>query len=105
MTKYSAKNLKKNDTKITLDIDTKGTLTADFAEWADLVLKIGGASNIEKVKLLGDDLLEFPNDIHVEIEDFIFLAEKQKNETNKTSIEQKLPASASLLKALNKLTK
>lgn len=92
MTKYSAKNLKKNGTKITLDIDTKGTLTVDFAEWVDIIKKIGGISNIEKVKLLGDDLLEFPNDIHVEVEDFIFLAEKQK-----------LPTSASLLKALSKV--
>lgn len=101
MTNYTAKNLRKNGTKLTLDIDIKGTLTADFAKWVDLVEKIGGVSNIEKAKLLGDDLLEFPNDTHVEIEDFVFLAEKQKDEKDS---EQKLPASASLMKALNKLT-
>ena len=93
----TAKNMRVDGTLITLEIEDKGRLTVDFSLWEDLVFSIGGISNIRKVKLLGD-MLEFPNDIHVEIEDFVLLAEKQQK--------VKLPASASasLINALKKVT-
>lgn len=77
MIQYTAKNLRVNESSITLDVVGKGTLTADLSVWEDLITAIGGIENIKKGKLLGD-LLEFPNDVHVEIEDFVSLAEKQK---------------------------
>lgn len=93
----TAKNMRVDGTLITLEIEDKGRLTVDFSLWEDLVFSIGGISNIRKVKLLGD-MLEFPNDIHVEIADFVLLAEKQQK--------VKLPAlaSASLINALKKVT-
>jgi len=72
---YTAKNLKVNGSVITLNVEGIGELSADFSLWGKNLLNIGGVKNIEKVKLLGD-LLEFPNDVHVEIEDFITLARR-----------------------------
>jgi hypothetical protein len=94
MIQYTAKNMTIDGTKITLDIEGKGTLTADMQEWKQLIISIGGSENIKKAKLLGD-MLEFPNEVHIEIEDFISLAENQ----------QKLPVSASLIKALHKIVR
>lgn len=78
MNKYSAKNLQVNGTFVTLDVDGLGTLTVDFSHWDGLVTRIGGKNKIAEVKLLGDDILEFPNSIHVEMEDFIDLAKNQQ---------------------------
>ncbi len=77
MKQYLAKNLHVDGNNVTLDIVGKGTLTADLSLWDEIIISIGGKSNIQKVKLLGD-LLEFPNNVHIEIEDFISLAEQQK---------------------------
>lgn len=77
MIQYEATGLKVKDTTITLNVTGKGAVSANLAEWADLIKNIGGEGNISKVKLLGSDLLEFPNDVHVEIEDIVHLAEKQ----------------------------
>ena len=92
MIQYIAKNMKIDGTNITLDVDGKGKLTADMSEWEDLIRNVGGAENIKKAKLLGD-MIEFPNNIHIEIKDFVILAEKQR----------KLPVSAKLIKALYKV--
>ena len=78
MNKYSAKNLQASGTFVTLDVDGLGTLTVDFSHWDSLVTRIGGKNKIAEVKLLGDDTLEFPNSIHVEMEDFIVLAKNQQ---------------------------
>jgi len=88
MKEYTATNLKVDGTKITLDVDGK-TLTADFAEWGEIIKKIGGEANVSKAKLISEDLLEFPNDVHVEVEDFVELAQQQNT-----------PVSAKLHKAL-----
>jgi hypothetical protein len=56
----------------------KGRLTVDLAVWDNLLTSIGGQDNIKKAKIIGDDLLEFPNNIHIEVEDIIALAEQQK---------------------------
>jgi len=92
MIQYIAKNMKIDGTNITLDVGGKGKLTADMSEWEDLIRNVGGAENIKKAKLLGD-MIEFPNNIHIEIKDFVILAEKQR----------KLPVSAKLIKALYKV--
>ena len=88
---YTAKNLKVDGSIITLDIEDIGTLSADFSSWESLIENMGGVGNIGKVKLLGD-LLEFPNDVHVEIEDFITLAKSQS-----------VKVSASLINVLKKM--
>lgn len=88
---YMAKNLKIDGSVITLNVEGIGELSADFSLWESLIKNIGGVKNIAKVKLLGD-LLEFPNDVHVEIEDFITLAK-----------DQNIKISASLLNALIKI--
>jgi hypothetical protein len=74
---YIAKDMKIDDTFITLEIEGKGRITADLSGWADLLKSIGGVQNIKKAKLLGD-LIVFPNDIHVEVADILALAEKHK---------------------------
>ena len=76
---------------ITLDIEDIGKLSADFSSWESLIENIGGAGNIREVKWLGD-LLVFPNDVHIEIEDFIALAKSQGAKV-----------SVSLLSALRKM--
>jgi len=87
MKRYSSKLLQADGTLITLDIAGVGVLTADFSHWDTLVEKVG-KEQISKVKLLGGDTLEFPGDIHVEVEDFITLARKHP---------VKLPSSASFI--------
>jgi len=77
MTHYLAKDISIDGNLITLNVKGKGLLTVDFSKWKKLMDQIGGTSKIKEVKLLGD-LLEFPNDIHVEIEDFVTMAEQQK---------------------------
>jgi hypothetical protein len=81
-------------TRMTLDVTEQGEVTVDLADWEKLIKDIGGIPNIKKAKLLGD-MVEFPNNVHVEIEDLVTLAEKQKN----------LKVSASLLKVLSKIVK
>jgi hypothetical protein len=78
MNQYKAKNLQVDGTNISLDIEGKGRLTVDLAVWDSLLTSIGGQDNIKKAKIIGDDLLEFPNNIHIEVEDIIALAEQQK---------------------------
>ena len=75
---YFAKNLRADGTLVTLDIKGVGTLTVDFSKWDHLVKLIGGEHNIAKAKLMGPNTLEFPNDTHVDIEDFITLAKQLK---------------------------
>lgn len=77
MKRYTANLIKIDGTKITLDVDGK-TMTADFSKWEGLMKLIGGEANVSKVTLLGKDTLEFPNDTHVEIEDFVELAKQQR---------------------------
>ena len=81
MKTYDAQNLRIDGTFVTLDVAGMGTLTVDFALWDNLLKKIGGEQNISQVKLISNDLLEFPNDVHVEVEDFITLAKQQKVKT------------------------
>lgn len=88
---YTAENLKVDGSIITLDVEDVGTLSADFSSWESLIENMGGIEKVGEVKLLGD-LLEFPNDVHVEIEDFINLAKSQG-----------VKVSASLLNALKKM--
>ena len=64
-------------TKITLDVDGYGSVTADLAEWGELIKAIGGADKLKQAKLQVD-LIELPNDTHIEVEAIIELAEKQK---------------------------
>jgi hypothetical protein len=75
MNQYTARNMKIDGTKITIDVDGQGSITADLAEWHELIKAIGGIRNIKLGELQGD-LIKFPNDTHIEIEDLLELAER-----------------------------
>jgi ethanolamine utilization cobalamin adenosyltransferase len=94
MNQLIATKMTVDGTRMILEVTEQGEVTVDLADWEKLIKDIDGIPNIKKAKLLGD-MIEFPNNVHVEIEDLVTLAEKQKN----------LKVSASLLKVLSKIVK
>jgi len=71
----TADKMSVDGTVITIEVGGREYI-ADLADWDNLIKKIGGAANVGKAELQGD-LIEFPNNTHVEVEDIMELAEKQ----------------------------